>query len=452
MAGIFVTGGGGFVGRRLMAALIPTGRFIVALDRSGTLTALAGPDVTVVRGDVGDADSYRALLAGCDTVLHLAAATGRAAAAEHARVNATGTTTLVDESRRAGVTRFLFVSSIAAAFPDLRGYAYAQSKLEAERAVRSSGLRFTILRPTMILGSGAPLLSSLEKLALLPMVVVPGDGTPRVQPVHVDDVVRAILAVLDADLFNGDVFPIGGSETLPIEELLQRIRAARRGSRGAVFHVPLALLQPPLRLAEAAGLLRLLPISAGQLSSFKADGIAAPNALQDRLRDGSTDLTAMLRAKTGAVTTAAVPADDGVLEAECRVFTRYLLGSDADEYVRAKYREAHRHLALDARTPLDRVLLGFARRGSVFTHMSDVYAAVFAGDVALRRKLVLLLAILETCPPHSRVIDRAAGASKPAFLVAAASRLAWAGILLIAGSLVLAPAHVLSRSRRQRTS
>src|SRR5260221_5616728 len=170
-ARLFVTGGSGFVGSRLLAALSGRGHSIVALDRSGSLRGRWGESsgVEVVAGSLLDPQSYRVALAASDTVLHLAASTGRASREEHFRVNAQGTEILVDECRRAGVPRMLFVSSIATAFPDTTHYDYAQSKRRAEDAVRGSGLQVAILRPTMILGRGSPILAALETLALLPI-------------------------------------------------------------------------------------------------------------------------------------------------------------------------------------------------------------------------------------------------------------------------------------------
>jgi nucleoside-diphosphate-sugar epimerase len=129
---VFVTGGSGFVGRTLLRALREIeGLLVVALDRSGSLTADDG--LTVVSGNLHEPVTYREALARCDVVVHLAAATGKASPDVHLRETAAGTEALVNACQSAGVTRFLLVSSIAAAFPDKRGYPYAQAKERAER-------------------------------------------------------------------------------------------------------------------------------------------------------------------------------------------------------------------------------------------------------------------------------------------------------------------------------
>jgi NADH dehydrogenase len=439
---LFVTGGAGFVGRRLLAELHASGRSVVALDRSGSLSR-PGERVRVVRGHLLDPASYRDHLQSCDTVLHLAAATGRASAREHFEINVGGTEMLLAASREAGVSRFLFVSSIATTFPDQRDYHYARAKARAEDAVRRSTMRVAILRPTMILGAGAPLLAPLEKLALLPWIVVPGDGRARVQPVHVDDVVRAILAVVGDDRFDGETIEIGGPEAVTIEELLRRLRRARTGRDGRVLHVPLSLLRLPLRAAERAGLARLLPVTAGQLASFRWDGVAVANPVQAAIGPELAGLDAMIAAgndRAGAI--------EDALDAECRVFTAHLVGRTPDDYIVSRYRAAHAALpALAAEGDADAALTAFARRSPARARIADAYAARFAPHSALRKKLVVLLAILETSPATWRDIDARIAASRGGALLRMLAAGAGAIAALALGAMLLAPARVMWRRR-----
>lgn len=412
-SGIFVTGGSGFVGSRVLAGLLALGRPVVALDRSGSLAAR---HITVVRGDLLEPDTYRPSLRSCDVVIHLAAATGRATAEEHQRVNARGTAVLLDECRKAGIAKMLFVSSIATTFPENQGYHYADAKRRAEESVSRSGLRYRILRPTMIHGRDAPNLKSLETLARLPVIVLPGTGTVRVQPVDVDDVARSIVETVREDRFENEIVELGGPEVLTMEELLQRIRATHTGQRGRVIHVPLGLLRVPLRAAEAIGLVRLLPISAGQLSSFQFDGFTMDRRSR-RL---------------------------GALDAECRVFTRYLLRREPDEYVLDKYSAARQAVpALGPDGRFDESLLAFAAFGPSFARMADSYASLFYRTAALRKRLVLLLAILETRPPFHHTIDRTLEGSMPILISRMGLSATGALLNLVAGTLLFAPARIV---------
>ena len=433
---IFVTGGGGFVGKTLLRRL---GRIegleILALDRSGSVVS-AGSDgrITIVRGDLLDPATYERALASCDCVLHLAAATGKALRHAQDRDTASGTEALVDACRRTGVERFLLVSSIAASFPDKRGYAYAAAKERAERAVEASGLRFAILRPTMIFGDGAPVLASLTALALLPAVVVPGTGRVVVQPVSVDDVVTAIVMIVERDWFHSETFELGGPERLTIEELLQRLRIERRGKRGGVLHLPLPMIQGPLSAAERLGLGAILPATAGQFSSFRNDGTVTPNRLQEAITGGLTPLDRLLETPPRA---AAAPDE---LHRECTVFTRHLLGVHPDAMVVERYRSAVSTIpSLTPGSGWERALLGFARRGVMRARSADAYAALFAPASVLRQRLVILLAILEVHPRFSQDIDKALGGSLPSVIGRVGASSLAAVLFLVAGTLLLGP-------------
>jgi NADH dehydrogenase len=270
----------------------------ILLDRSGSAgRRVQGADrdgIEIVAADLLDGPRYRDALSSADVVLHLAALTGRASKQDHFRVNAIGTETLVDQCRRAGVQRILFASTIAVKFPDKKRYYYAQAKLRAEEAVRASTLRFAIIRPTIILGQGSAILTALEKLANFPLIPVFGNGKAMVQPIFVDDLVQFIMTILDEDRFHGETLEFGGPAALTIEELLQKIRFARKGSRGHPVHIPLSLLLGPLKAAEAIGLGGVLPVSVGQLSSFRYNGTIESNGLYENRRAVLRDVPQML--------------------------------------------------------------------------------------------------------------------------------------------------------------
>jgi NADH dehydrogenase len=215
-------------------------------------------------------------MGGCDTVLHLAAATGKHAPAEYFRVNRDGTEALVLEARRAGVQRFLHVSTIAVKFRDKSRYYYAQSKQLGEAIVAQSGLRWTIIRPTIILGRDSPALKALARLAALPVVLVFGDGRAPVQPVFVDDLAACLVAMLENELPEGRTVEIGGPEVLSIEDLVLRIRRARGGGVVPVIHLPARPIAACLGWMEPF-LRPLLPFTAGQLASYINAGTITPD-------------------------------------------------------------------------------------------------------------------------------------------------------------------------------
>jgi NADH dehydrogenase len=292
---IFITGASGFLGRAvLLHPAIAKFEAITCLARTAPHPSLA-PNVTWLRGGLADTAVYSASLADADCVLHLAAATGKLPPKEYFAVNVEGTRLLIAECKRAGVQRFLFVSSIAAGFPDQARYYYAQSKVQAEEIVRASGMRFAIARPTMIFGAGSPVLAGLAKLAARNTIPVLGDGRTLVQPIDVGDAADFLLRIVDNDLFGGETFELGGPDVISIEDLLKKIHRLMRASEAQTLRIPMPLLLPALTLLEIVAY-PLLPITVGQLATFRFDGTARPNALWNERRPHLQSLDKMIDA------------------------------------------------------------------------------------------------------------------------------------------------------------
>ena len=169
----FVTGGSGFLGRNLLAALREGGDDVRALARStAAMDVVARLGATPVRGDLGTPDAMRDGMAGCDVVLHAAALLDRAgSAAQYHQVNVDGTRNVLAAARAAGVPRLVYVSTEAVLFGGgpLRGvdethprpphpiglYGTTKGRAEGEvLAANGQGLATVVVRPRFIWGEG----------------------------------------------------------------------------------------------------------------------------------------------------------------------------------------------------------------------------------------------------------------------------------------------------------
>ena len=129
------------------------------------------------------------------------------------------------------------------------------------------------------------------------------------------------------------------------------------------------------------------------------------------------------------------------LERECRAYSRYLAGHAPGEYLISKYREFHERAAAAAgleSDPFDRYLVEFSARGPFRARLADAYASRFRAQSALRKKLVLMLALLECSRDSFAALDR----PDPGGTAAAFLRLAWyaagyVGSLALGGSIGL---------------
>lgn len=292
---ILITGAGGFVGRHLLRRIAPREfESVCCVSRSAPSGELSERgDLRFVRANFLDLDAYASELEKAEAVVHLAAVTGRAPRKEHFRVNAEGTAQLINECKQRGVRRFLYVSSIAAGYANVRHYHYAQSKQRAEQIVRDSGLDFAIVRPTIVLAQDAPLWGSLLGAAGRSPIKMPGNGRARIQPIWVDDLVDMIRLVLRDDLFDGGVSDLGGLETLSFENFLRRIHRRLTGNDPRVLHLPLGLMSAILGLLEPLSF-GMLPVTAGQLAVFGNDGTVQANELMRRFSGNRKSIDDML--------------------------------------------------------------------------------------------------------------------------------------------------------------
>jgi NADH dehydrogenase len=227
----------------------------------------------------------------------MAAATGKTSASEYFRVNRDGAAALVRQARQSGVDRFFFVSTIAAKFSDQYRYFYAESKRAAEAVVAGSGLRWTIVRPSMILGRNSPVLNSLGRMANLPIVPMFGDGRVPVQPIFVDDLADCLIALLDEKGVENTTIEIGGPEVLTMQELALRIRTATGKPAAPIVHLPVRPVARCIGWMEPF-LLPLLPFTAGQLASFTNAGTTAPQPWVRERQNRMIGVSEMLRSTT----------------------------------------------------------------------------------------------------------------------------------------------------------
>ena len=149
---VFITGGTGFMGSRLIAALLPRGHAVRALLRKGSEGKLP-PGCEAVVGDPLDGATYAARVPPCDTFVQLVGVThpNPSKAAEFRTVDFSSTQAAVKAAREASIQHFVYVS-VAQPAPVMK--CYVQVRAQCEEMIRASGLNATILRPWYVLGPG----------------------------------------------------------------------------------------------------------------------------------------------------------------------------------------------------------------------------------------------------------------------------------------------------------
>ena len=186
------TGATGFVGAHLLDLAIGEGHSVRALTRRPQAPR-AG--VAWIEGALDDPAALTALVEGSDAVIHVAGVINAPDAAGFEAGTVTGTAAMLDAAERAGVGRFVHVSSLAAREPALS--LYGASKARSETLVTASPLSSAIVRPPAVYGPGDRETLELFKMAKRGLVVLPPAG--RLSLIHVDDLARLLLALASSD-------------------------------------------------------------------------------------------------------------------------------------------------------------------------------------------------------------------------------------------------------------
>ena len=252
---VLLTGATGLLGGELLGLLLAEGHEVRCLIRpeSPNASRLDAARVEIFRGDAGDEGDLHGALGGTDVFVHVAGI-------EHSPA-------VVGAARRAGVERLVAVGSTSIH----SAYAFRSNpKLEMEEVVRSSGLSWTIARPTMIYGSERDknihrLLRFLDRWPVFPMF---GPGTNLWQPVYHTDCATGILKILERPETVHRCYDLPGAEPLTYLDLV-RTAATAIGRRPRIVRIP---IEPVRRALVAAERLHLpLPIDSGQVTRLRED-------------------------------------------------------------------------------------------------------------------------------------------------------------------------------------
>lgn len=306
---VAVTGGTGFVGRRIVAELLRRGYTVKALVRDAAEAAEklpASKALKLVEGDVLDRGAPASLVEGAQAVVHLIGIirekrdSGRRAQTFQG-MHVDATRAVLQAAGDAGVARYVHMSAMGVA-PDSKAE-YARTKYEAEQIVRRSGLDWTIFRPSLIHGHDGEFIEMVRSLATgdkPPFFFIPffarftdhsyeNVWAPRmtldpalVAPVLVDDVATVFCEALSRPQTIGEVYNVAGSETLNWKQLMEYLRDhLPQTDRGLpVLPVPSEHGALIAKGATAVGLGGLLPFDAGQAYMGAMD----VNAEIDKLR------------------------------------------------------------------------------------------------------------------------------------------------------------------------
>lgn len=282
---VAVIGGTGFVGLHITRHLIAAGhvpRLLVRAGSEGKVENAAACEL--VRGEVGDKAALRDCLSGADAVIYLIGILREfpARGVTFEALQHQGVVDTIEAAQAAGVGRFILMSANGV---HAEGTPYQRTKYQAEMALRASGLRWTVFRPSVIFGDAqgrmefcsqlkkdiidSPLPAPLFYEGLLPLKA----GQFELAPVSITDVARAFVLALNEPRTESQVYSLCGPQRLTWKAILSTIAAASGTSK-------LMLPTPALGIQAAASLLDRydwFPISRDQLKMLMEGNVCSEN-------------------------------------------------------------------------------------------------------------------------------------------------------------------------------
>lgn len=288
---IFIAGASGFVGGHLVARLREEGLAVKALARSAAAARqLNAAGCEAVPGDITAPETLRDILHPEDIVIHLVGIILEKGSSTFQKVHVEGTRNLVEAAKTAGVRHFIYQSALGA---DSRGTTpYLRTKAEAEALVQASGLPFTILRPSLIIGPWDGFTSKvLEMIKLSPVLPVPGDGRAKFQPLYIKDWLACILKVLEDPGAYPGTYELGGPQHLSYREIVSLIAEAA-GHRRPSLNLPMGLMK---MAAAFASVLPSPPVTSDQLRMLEQDNITALDSVEKHFGFAPTALNEALQ-------------------------------------------------------------------------------------------------------------------------------------------------------------
>ncbi|MGD0075891.1 MAG: NAD-dependent epimerase/dehydratase family protein [Candidatus Binataceae bacterium] len=254
---VAIAGGSGFIGGAIARRLagIPAIRArLLSRNPERARERLAPIDADFVRAEVTDPSSLKTALDGARAIVSAVQFDGYpvedpSRGLTFERVDYGGTVAILEAAKACAVEHFIYISGVAA--DERSSHPAFSAKGRAERAIRESGLSYTIFRPSLVFGPGDSTVNMFARmLRFAPLFAVPGTGRQRLQPVYVEDLAACVaLALTDSQRARNQIFEVGGPEPMTFDELI-RIVMDVTGRHRPIIHIPEVVMRAAGFIAE----------------------------------------------------------------------------------------------------------------------------------------------------------------------------------------------------------
>jgi uncharacterized protein YbjT (DUF2867 family) len=256
---ILLTGASGFIGTHLLRTLHARGYRVKACVRSPQQAEQDFPGPGYIGCDFSvdtDPAIWRQRLEGIDVIINAVGIIREDGGQRFDRLHRDTPVALFQAAADTGVKRVIQISALGASATAQSHY--HRSKHAADAYLAELPLEWTILRPSIVYGPGAKSMALFRALAALPVTPLVADGQQPLQPIHIDDLTRAVLQCVESQKASRAKIDLVGPAPLTLRELLVLQRQWLGLGRLRTLSLPYPLA---LRLSALAGFFRELPVN-----------------------------------------------------------------------------------------------------------------------------------------------------------------------------------------------
>lgn len=252
MSSILITGATGFIGSHLAAALADAGHRVVCAVKNPAAINLENR-FTYVPADYTrdfDIDVWKTRLEDIDVAINAVGIIREQGRQTFAALHDRAPRALFKACAGSGV-KVVQISALGA--DENARSRYHLSKKAADDALLGSWNRSVVVQPSLVYGTGGASAKLFNLLASLPVIPLPGAGNQQLQPIHIDDLTDAIVALVETDRYLGRRVPLVGPKPLTLQCYLRELRLLMRLGPAAFLHTPLLFIDAAALLSQWSG-------------------------------------------------------------------------------------------------------------------------------------------------------------------------------------------------------
>jgi uncharacterized protein YbjT (DUF2867 family) len=255
---VVITGANGAVGQAILRWVarqpVSSSHTWIAAVRSdraaGEIKALLGQQSSVVLVSYDDPARMDAAFQGASAVIHLAGILIESPGSTYEKANVESTRSVVEAAKRNGISKIVLVSAVGA--NDATSNRYWLTKAKAEAIVRNSGLPYTVVRAPLLLGPETEGSAALKRNASQMKVTLIGGGLHQQQPLHVNDLARAVVSATEPSIALNLTLDLVGPSSLPDRKLVENA-AHELGHAVQIRSIPKSVVALGISLRKLTG-------------------------------------------------------------------------------------------------------------------------------------------------------------------------------------------------------